>query len=167
MTDVTYVASYHFLFCLFFLFQPIHTANIQAIKALGRSDIYLKLEIFKKIIELITLLVVIRISVFCMVVSMVVLAASFTFVNAFPNKKLIDYSIGEQLKDIGPGIILASIMAIIVFFIGRLPVNKVVLLCLQVVLGAIIYLMLSIVTKNREYLMIKGIIRSKLHRSQS
>ena len=51
------------IFCIIFLFQPVHTANTQAIKAIGRSDITLKLEFIKKCIEIVTLLCVMWISV--------------------------------------------------------------------------------------------------------
>ncbi len=94
-------------FCIVFLFQPIHTANLQALKAIGRSDICLKLEIIKKIIELVTLLMVMYISVKAIVINMAVLTTFFTLVNAYPNRKILNYSYAEQTRDVCLPIIIA------------------------------------------------------------
>ena len=88
------------LFCIIYLFQPIHTANMQAIKALGRSDVLLKLELIKKTIEIIMLLIVMWVSVKAIAINMAVLTTLFTLINAYPNIKLLNYSLKEQLKRI-------------------------------------------------------------------
>lgn len=155
------------LFCLIYLFQPIHNANMQAIKAVGRSKTYLKLELIKKLIELVTLLIVVWISVDAIVISMAILTTAFTFVNAFPNIKYLDYSFKEQMFDILPSLGMAGIMAIIVFFINYLPLSTLLLLALQVFIGAMIYLSLSIVTKNEEFTYILSLIKSILRKDSS
>ena len=71
------------LYCIFYLAQPIHTANMQAIKALGRSDTFFHLEIVKKAIELITLVAVMRISVLAIAVSATILNYLFIFINSY------------------------------------------------------------------------------------
>lgn len=144
------------LFCVYYLFQPIHTANIQAIKARGRVDIYLKLEIFKKIIEVVTLFSVINISVKTIVISMAVLAALFTFVNAFPNKKLLNYSFEEQVKDILTPMIMSLFMAGCVLIVPLVVKNKLLALFIQVVVGIFVYLAISIITKNKELIYVWG-----------
>lgn len=150
------------LFCIIYLFQPIHTANMQAIKAIGRSDTYLKLEILKKSIELVTLVIVMWISVEAIVINMAVLATAFTFVNAFPNSKYLDYNFKEQMFDILPSIGTAGIMAVLVFFMQYIPLPTMPLLILQILCGLVLYLLLSIVTNNREFLLIKALIKTKL-----
>lgn len=104
-------------FCLVYLFQPIHTANLQALKAIGRSDTCLKLEIVKKLLELITLLLVMNISVKAIVINMALLTTLFTIINAFPNRKILDYTYSQQSKDILPsiGISLVSCLPIVAF----------------------------------------------------
>ncbi len=149
------------IFCVYYLFQPIHTANMQAIKAVGRSDIYLKVEIVKKVIELVTLLLVFWVSVDAIAISMAVLATLFIFVNSYPNKKLIDYSIKEQLKDILPGLLMAIAMATTVYAIGFLPLPDIALLVVQLLVGMMVYLLLSIVTKNQQFTYIKNTILRK------
>ena len=137
-------------FCLVYLFQPIHTANMQAIKAIGRSDVYLKLEIVKKSIELLSLLAVMRISVSAIVINMAVLTTLFTFINAYPNHKLLAYNFKEQMSDILPAISMSAIMSLGVYFVGLIPMNAYVSLALQILLGAIIYLSLAWISNNKE-----------------
>ena len=83
------------LYCHYYLAQPIHTANMQAIKALGRSDTFLYLEVIKKTVELITLITVMRINVFAIAISATILNYVFIIVNSFPNKSLLHYSLYE------------------------------------------------------------------------
>lgn len=147
------------VFCIVYLFQPIHTANMQAIKAMGRSDIYLKLEIVKKVIELIVLVICLKISVYAVAVSMAILSVLFMGLNAYPNKRLLNYSLKEQLLDILPSISNSIIMAIIVLLIGKLPINTFPLLVIQICVGGIIYILLSFVTKSKELLYILELVK--------
>lgn len=143
------------MFCVIYLFQPIHTANMQAIKAIGRSDVYLKLEIVKKIIELVVLLVAMWISVEAIVIGMALCTTLFTFVNAYPNIKLINYSFKEQIMDILPSLVMALIMFICVSMLQAIPLNEWIIFLAQILTGISVYLLLSIVTKNKEFLYIK------------
>ena len=148
------------LLCINSLCIPLHSANMQVIKALGRSDITLKVEIIKKAIELITLLVVMTISVNAIVIANVACSLLFVFVNAFPNRKLINYSIMEQLQDILPSISMAILMAIVVNQEIYLKLNSFSTLMLQIITGSIFYVLLSIITKNKEFRFIVETIRS-------
>lgn len=143
------------LFCIFYLFQPIHTANTQAIKAIGRGDLVLKLEIIRDVIQLAVLLVVMWISVEAIVVSMAIMSMLFVFINAYPNIKLLNYTIKEQLSDILPNVIMAVIMSIVVSFIGWIPFSNLAKLFVQFFVGVGIYVFLSVFTKNKEFEYIK------------
>lgn len=146
-------------FCIVYLFQPIHTANTQAIKGIGRSDITFKLELIKKIIELIALLVVVKISVLAIVVNMALMAVAFIGVNAYPNIKLLGYSLKEQISDLSSGLYPSIIMAILVYILGLfLSLPTLWLLVVQVICGAIIYIVLSTLTNNTEFLFIRNLI---------
>lgn len=138
------------LFCLLYLVQPIHTANMQAIKAIGRSDVFAKLEIIKKSIELISLLMVMRKGVFAIVVNMTVLNILFVLVNMLPNVRLLNYHLMEQMRDILPNLLMGVVMGVTVYLLKFLHLPEVYLLVLQIVSGAIIYISLSAVTKNDE-----------------
>ena len=147
------------MFCIYYLFQPVHSTNMQSIKAIGRGDVYLRLEIVKKVIELIVLLSVMRISVEAIALSMTVLATLFMAVNAYPNKKLIDYSFSEQMKDVFPAVLMATIMLLAVRVVGLLPLPDIPLLLIQVLTGGAVYLTLSHVTNNPEYRYLLSVVR--------
>ena len=140
----------------------MHTANMQAIKALGRSDTFLLLEVIKKTIELICLLLVMRISVTAIAINMAVLTTLFTFVNAVPNIKLLNYSLKEQLGDIMPSIFMSLVMAFCVYLFGRIPCPDIMKLTVQVLSGIIIYIGLALITKNKELELLWDIVKNRL-----
>ena len=129
------------IFCITYMFYPIHTANLNAINALGRSDLFLKLEIWKKVVGMILLLSTMFISVEAMAYSLLISTISGMIINSWPNKKLLNYSFLEQMKDILPSIFLAVGMGVVVYLIGRLPVPTLPLLIIQVICGGVIYIM--------------------------
>lgn len=139
------------LFCIIYMFAPLHTANLQAIKAVGRSDIYLKLEVIKKVVELCTLVVSMWISVHAIVISLAIVTTFFTYLNAMPNKKLIDYSFKEQMMDMIKPFIMSCIMGAIVYCVGMLHIDGVLMLVMQVSVGCIIYVLESIILKVHEF----------------
>lgn len=150
------------IFCLAFMFQPIHTANLNAIKALGKSDLFLKLEIVKKIIGLTLLLSSMFISVKALAVSFLLTSVLSQIVNSWPNKKILDYGYLSQLKDIFPSIVLSIIMGIIIYPIQYLKLSSIFVLVIQIVFGAIIYILGSKIFKLDVYLYLKNIVFSFL-----
>ena len=128
------------VFCISFMFYPIHTANLNAIKAMGRSDLYLKLEIAKKIVGITSILITMNISVEAMAYSVLVTSTISQIINSMPNRKLLDYKYGDQLKDILPGIGLAVGMGVIVYCVGFLNLPTWLTLLIQIPLGAAIYI---------------------------
>ena len=131
------------IFCFTYAFYPIHTANLNAIKAMGRSDLFLKLEITKKFIGLIAILATMFISVEAMACSLLVTSILGQIINSLPNKKLMNYSYLEQLKDMVPQITLSVFMGIIVYSVQFIGLNDIVTLLIQVPVGAAIYIFFS------------------------
>lgn len=139
------------LFCIVFLFMPIHTANMQSLKAVGKSGTILKLEIIKKIIELISLFAVVWISVEAIVINMAVLTTLFTFINAYPNRRHLNYSFKEQAKDILPAIVMSIIMFVIIsIFNHYVRMDDIYLILADIAIGSVFYIGLSIMTNNKE-----------------
>ena len=151
------------LFCIIYMFYPIHTANMQAIKAIGKSGTFLMLEIIKKLLELISLLLVMKISVMAIAINMAVLTTLFTFINAYPNIKFLDYSFKEQMNDMLPSLLLSTIMAILVYGIGLiLPISDLGVLIVQVLFGIAFYSTLSYLTNNPEFKYLYELIVSNI-----
>ena len=156
------------IFCFTMAFYPIHTANLNAIKAMGRSDLFLKLEIIKKAIGMVTLLGTMWISVEAMAYSLLATTLLSSFINAFPNKKLLNYSYPEQIMDMIPSVLLSAVMGTVVFCVTFLPINNDFLtLLIQVPLGVLIYIGGSWLFKMESFTYvlttIKGFLKRKKH----
>lgn len=153
------------IFCISYMFWPIHTANLNAIKAMGRSDLFLKLEVLKKLVGLTLLFITMNISVMAMAYSLLVSSLLSQIINTWPNKKLLKYGYLEQLKDILPSIIIAVVMGAIISLFSLIKLNMAIQLCLQIIFGMIIYWFGSRIFKleSYEYIvgLIKGIIKKK------
>ena len=124
-----------------FAFYPIHTANLQAINAMGRSDVFLKLEIIKKSYGIAVLAVTVFLfdSVYAIAWGAVVSTLISAFVNASPNRKLLGYGYLEQMKDVLPSIVLAVAMFGIVNAMNALAWHPALLLVAEITVGAAVY----------------------------
>ncbi len=128
------------VYCIAFMFYPVHTANLNAIKAMGRSDLFLKLEIAKKVISVVVILITVRISVMAMAWSVLALSIAGQVINSMPNRKLLGYGYGEQLTDILPGIAMALFMGACIRPLAGLGLGDAPTLALQFVSGALVYI---------------------------
>lgn len=150
-----------YVFCFSYAFYPIHTANLNAIKALGRSDLFLILEIIKKVMGIVAILLTMNISVMAMAYSLIVTSVVSQVVNSWPNKKLLGYSYLEQLKDIFPHIAITLLMGALVYCVKFVLDSDALILITQVLLGVVLYIGLSIVFKNESFYYIQNKIRKK------
>ena len=152
------------IFCFTYMFWPIHTANLNAIKAMGRSDLFLGLEIVKKVVGITLLLLTMRISVMAMAFSLIISSVFSQIINSWPNWKLLDYNYFEQLRDILPPIIIALLMGVVVYFVGLLQLPTIIVIFIQIITGAAIYIGVSLVLHLEEFEYLFGMIKSFLKR---
>ena len=150
------------IFCITYMFQPVHTANLNAIKAMGKGDIFLKLEIIKKIVGMSLLLSTMWFGVMAMAYSLLVSCVLSQIINSWPNKRLLGYGYLEQLRDFMPGVILAVVMGICVYFIGYINLPNIIVLIIQVIVGATIYIVMSIVFKLESFLYLWNMVKTYL-----
>lgn len=139
------------VFCISYAFYPVHTANLNAIKACGRSDIFLKLEVIKNSISFIVLLITTTISVEAMAIGALCTSFIAQIINALPNKRILDYSYKEQFIDMVPQLLLSLFMFVMVLSIEYLHLNTVLTLGMQIVLGMLIYILGSKICKIDSY----------------
>lgn len=156
------------IFCVTYMFYPIHTANLNAIKAMGRSDLFLKLEIVKKVVGIALLLSTMWFGVMAMAYSLLISSILSQIINSWPNRKLLRYGYLEQLKDILPGIALAVLMGCCVNLVELFHLTNIVTLLIQIPLGALIYIIASALLhlESFEYMMdlIRPMIRKAIRR---
>jgi O-antigen/teichoic acid export membrane protein len=127
------------LSCITCAFWPLHTANLQAMTALGRSDIFLTLEVIKKPLILLAILTTFKMGVMAMVIGQVVVSVICVVINAWPNRRLINYTLTRQMADIAPSFLLSTGMVTAVWLLGLVITNPFLQLCAQVFFGTLIY----------------------------
>ena len=154
------LVPYMIVLCISYMFYPLHTANLNAIKAVGRSDKFLILEIIKKSIGMVLLLVSMWHGVMAIALSMLVSDVLCQIINSWPNKKLINYGYFEQLKDIMPSIILAWVMGGIVYCVNFLGLHEFVTLAIQIPLGVAIYTLGAKLFKMESFDYLLAVIKS-------
>lgn len=136
-------AQYIQIFCLGYAILPISTANLSAIKAVGKSDIVLKLNTILQLSTIVILIITVNFGPIWIAIGMVASKVIGQFINAFPNKKLLGYSYLNQIRDIFPSIIISLVMGAIVFSVLLLNYSDIITLLIQVPLGIVVYVLLS------------------------
>lgn len=154
------------LFCISECFTILNTANLQALKGIGRINTILKLEIYKKPIMIAILIFTMYISPLAIATGMCIYGIYTMVINALPNKKYIDYNIVEQLKDVSINALLAMIMAAIVFMIGRIGIELHVKIILQVLTGAVLYISASELFRIESWQYVKKNIRLYIRKNK-
>ena len=146
------------IICTYGMLYPLHALNLNMLQVQGRSDLFLKLEIIKKIIAVGPLLLGIFVDIYWMLAGTFLTGIISYYLNAYYSGPFLNYSIKEQVKDILPSFGVAVAMVVPVFAMSFIPLNPFILLPLQIVAGAIITLAICEVTKLPEYMELKGIV---------
>lgn len=154
------------IFCMSYALMPIHTANLQAINAMGRSDIFLKLEIIKKIIGLGILVISIPFGIYWIAMGQILSGILSSFINAYPNKALLNYGFKEQLIDIIPSISISIVMGIVVYLLQFIDMTTGVLFIVQIIVGITIYILLSYFLKLESFQYLMTTMKD-IHKSRS
>lgn len=129
------------MYCFIYALLPIHTTNLQALNGMGRSDLFLKLELIKKAYGLCFILFaafVMR-DVYLMVAMYMITDIISTFVNAYPNKQVIGYSYSDQIRDIAPAFMISAIAGGLALFCGSFVASPGLQLLTEVAVMAINY----------------------------
>lgn len=144
-------ATYLPLICFVGAFYPLHAINLNMLQVQGRSDLFLFLEIIKKIIGLAPLFVGAFVGIFPMLYTSIGTSIISYFLNSSFSGKMLGYTSWKQLKDIAPSFFIAMIMAVIVYVMKFLPLSNWIILPIQIVVGVAVLLGLCKLTKIKEY----------------
>ncbi len=145
------------IICTYGMLYPLHALNLNMLQVQGRSDLFLKLEIIKKIIYIGPLLLGIFVNINWMLAGTLITSLISYYLNAYYSGPFLNYSIKEQIKDILPSFGVAITMAIPVFTMSFIPLNPYILFPLQILVGATITIGICEAIKLPEYLELKGI----------
>jgi len=162
-----FASPYIKIFCVTSMFNIIQTGNLQVIRASGRSDLILKLEIIKKSIYfiVIALFVFLADSPYLLALSELLCMLIATFINTYPNVSLVGYKYKHQLFDFLPNFILTIVMGIAVALVGMMKLPITVLLIMQIVTGICTYIGLSVITHNSNFYYLLNFVKEKRKKS--
>lgn len=151
-------ATYLPLICIAGSLYPLHAINLNMLQVQGRSDLYLVLEVIKKIIGLAPLFVGAFIGIMPMLYVNLAVGVVFFFLNSYFSGKHLGYSSWMQLKDIAPSYGIATAVALSVWFLKYLPISSWVILPIQIVVGTLAFIVLCRSFKLEEYNETKKIV---------
>jgi O-antigen/teichoic acid export membrane protein len=125
------------------LLYPLHLINLNVLQALGRSDYFLRLEIIKKVLVVINIVVTMRWGISAMICGMIAMSTISYYLNSYYTGVLIGYPIREQLRDLSTYLVMAVLMGMAVYVAGLLPFpTHWSMLLVQITVGVVIYVSL-------------------------
>ena len=144
------------LLCMVGMLFPLHLINLNVLQAMGKSDLFLRLEIIKKVLTTISICITWRWGISAMIIGQIITSLFSYYLNAYYNRRLVNYSIWEQIHDLAPYLFNAIIMGCTCQLINLLPfTNSIFLLLLQVTAGIFVYILLCHKIKLAAYVEIK------------
>ena len=141
---------------------PLHSINLNMLQILGRSDIFLYLEIIKKTILLIPLAIGIYVGIIPMLIANIITNIIAFFLNSFYTGKFLGYNSWMQIKDVLPSYGVAFIIAIPVWFLKYLPISNWIILPVQIVLVFLLLYISTRIARLEEVEELKGIVMNML-----
>ena len=151
------------LLCVVGMLYPVHVINLNVLIAQGRSDLFFRLEILKKILIVIVIAVTYRWGIIAMIYGQIVTSCLGYFLNAYYTGKMLDYPITEQIQDLIPSLALAGIMGLGVYALKYAHIaNQLALLSAQIMTGIVLYVGICYIFRISSFMEIIEMIKSKL-----
>lgn len=166
------IVPYLQIFCFCYMLNLVQVGNIQAINAMGRTDITLILEIIKKSSYAIVIIVFVFVSTSPIVFafSNILCTLIATVVNTIPNRKLLGYRYRLQIVDLLNNLFSTAVMCVAVYFVGYIAINKLLLLIIQILVGALVYVGINTLIKNENlayfYNILKNVVKSGFNKKR-
>ncbi len=152
------------LICISMSLFPLHAINLNMLQVQGRSDIFLYLEIVKKIIAIGPLCIGIFFDIYWMLIGSIVTGLICFFLNTYYTGKKLGYNSWKQLKDIAPSYGVALVIALAVYFLKYLPLSHWIILPMQIAVGVLAFFVVCETIKLSEYIEIKNIALSAVNK---
>ncbi len=153
------------ILCAVGIMYPIHGYNLAILNVKGRSDLFLKLEIIKKVIAVSCVFIVLPYGIFALLYFQVAFSVFVFFLNTYYSKKFINYSMFEQIKHISPILIVALVMGAVCYILDQQLIHFELSDFLRILIGAIAglisYFLLAMMLKLDPYMEFLKIIRKK------
>jgi teichuronic acid exporter len=155
------------LLCWVGMLYPLHAINLNMLNVQGRSDLFLRLEIIKKILAVPIIVIGVFFGIKIMIFGMIVISFIALYLNSYYSGKMIDYSFYQQAKDILPSFILALLVNGIVFGLTFLGISSpILLLVIQITIGGLLTVLICEAIKFEDYIYLKAIVFEKLLKNE-
>lgn len=152
------------LFCIYYMFLIISGYNVQALKAIGKSDEVLKLEVLKKPLFLVVIFLAAQYSIMAVAIVSPLNALYAMMLNMQPTRKLLNYNFKEQMEDLQSAFLLAITVFIFTWPLTMLPFNDFFIMFIQILLGFSVYLSFSKLFRVESYFYVKSLIQNQLNK---
>lgn len=149
------------IICVTYALNAINNSNMQVFNAMGRSDIFMKFELIKRSISIVLLIIMSFINIYAVILVLLLMAVLSNIMNAYQNRKLLGIAYTEQVMCYLPPLAGAIMMWVIVVLVGTIRMNKVLSLLCQIVCGALVYVLLSVVFKPAPFRVILRTVINK------
>lgn len=159
-------ATYLPLICISMSLYPLHAINLNILQVLGRSDIFLYLEILKKIVGIVPIVIGIFCGIYYMLLTSILTGVISLYLNTWYTGKILNYSFWKQLRDIAPSYFTALVIALAVYFLKYLSLPYYVVLMLQIIVGLVACITISEIFKFDEYKELKTIVIKVVNRKK-
>lgn len=159
-------ATYLPLICISMSLYPLHAINLNILQVLGRSDIFLYLEILKKIVGIVPIVIGIFCGIYYMLLASILTGVISLYLNTWYTGKTLNYSFWKQLRDIAPSYFTALVIALAVYFLKYLSLPYYVVLMLQIIVGLVACITISEIFKFDEYKELKTIVIKVVNRKK-
>ena len=151
------------LLCIAGVFHPVHSLNLTILKVKGRSDLFLKLEVIKKILAIPSIIIGIYFGIEFLILGMLFNSIIALFINSFWSKKLINYGIFQQMKDLAIPLLVAIFSSLIVFLLGFiLNWQYSFEIAAQILIGVILFIVINEFLKISSYSSLKKMVFKRL-----
>lgn len=155
-------ATYLPLICISMSLYPLHALNLNMLQVLGRSDIFLVLEIVKKILSVGPLCLGVFVNIYWMLIGSIIFGVVSFFLNTYYTGRKLNYTSWMQIKDITPYYCLAFVIALSVFFLKYLSISYWLILLMQFSVGVVVFFLVCELLKFDEYVELKHLIAKLL-----
>jgi len=152
---------YFQILCITGILYPIHSYNINILNVKGRSDLVLKLEVIKKVVIIITILIAIKFGILALLYGQILTSIVAFIINTHYTGKLIDYNAIEQSKDILPAIGIAMVSGALIYSFDTFIIhdfNDIFRIIIGGILGILSYVLFAYVLKFDSLTNIKSLI---------
>lgn len=150
------------LICISMSLYPLHAINLNMLQVQGRTDIFLYIEIVKKIIAIGPICLGIFVGIYWMLVGTIITGIIAFFLNSYYTGKKLGYSSWAQLRDIAPSYGISFLIAISVYFFKYLPLSNWIILPIQIIVGMAVFFAVCEMTKLEEYVEVKTMLKQYL-----